>query len=538
MKLTYIAAGFGVGLVLYPWVGSGGGTLTLGEEAGRQLLLLGITLFMAGHLSGSPTYRRVPLWIPALIALVTCFVLRKTVLFDLPFVPGDEDEYLFQATIFSRGRVTAEAPALAHLFWAPGILIHNGQWFGHHQPGHSALLMLGQMFGVPWVIPPLATATTVFLLALTTQRLAGREAGLLAGILAMSSPMLLMTGATLVSESSSLLLVSMVFWLLITRPAGICRSAYLAGIAAGLLLNTRLLIGFGAFSVGMILSDWSTVKRMLPGVLGGLAIALVHNTVTTGAPWVFPFQLYEPNALGFHERFGIGAAIGHLVRNLLLLNFWLLGWPISFLLLKRGTKETSTRLKLAGWIFVIWIALAYHVYWHPGQVATGPLRFHEATFPLLLFSALGWRSAQRTRSVLARYVPLAIAFAHMGFVPVREAVLARFVREAQEERRALETLKLDDKAVLLCKGGNLFHYPVNDPWLRAEGEPVFLWADDPVGTARLFPARQQIWLQPRCRADSCSWRLSTAPCGNQVWQEPKSEPTTQRRSNGNENEGQ
>jgi hypothetical protein len=128
---------------------------------------------------------------------------------------------------------------------------------------------------------------------------------------------------------------------------------------------------------------------------------------------------------------------------------------------------------------------------------------------------------------LARYVPLAIAFAQMGFVPVREAVLARFVREAGEERRAMETLNLGNSSVLICRGGNLFHYPVNDPWLRAEGAPVFLWADDPTAAAELFPSRQEIWLEQRCRADTCWWRLSAAPCANETWPEPEAAERTE-----------
>ena len=104
------------------------------------------------------------------------------------------------------------------------------------------------------------------------------------------------------------------------------------------------------------------------------------------------------------------------------------------------------------------------------------------------------------------------------------------------ERLAMETLNLKKKAVLLCRGGNLFHYPVNDPWLRAAGKPVFLWADDPKGAASLFPDREQIWLQQRCRADSCSWQLSTEPCKVELQEGQESEPTTQSESKGSEHD--
>ncbi len=505
MKLPYIAAGFGLGLVLYPWFGDSGGTLSLVEEMGRQILLFGVTIFVAANIESVPRIGRIPVWIPALIATVACLILRRTVLSGLPFVPGDEDEYLFQAAIFAKGGITAPVPPSAHLFWAPGILIHGAQWFGHHQPGHSLFLALGKLlFGSPSVVPALFTGIVVLLLGLSARHIAGHEAGVLASLLAMTSPMLLLTGSTLVSETSSLLLVSLVFWLLIAAPLGKERAIYLAGAAIGILLNVRLVAGIGVILAAIALAGFGSIRRLLPGAVVGIVLALIHNQLTTGSAFTFPFQIYEPSAMGFKDGFGPGKAFAHLIRNVFLLNFWLLGWPISLILLKSGFREAPLALRRAAVLFVGFVALAYFFYWHPGQLATGALRFQEMIFPLLLLSAIGWSAAARSGSIMAKYVPLAIVFAHLGFLPVREAVLHDFVQEALEERRCLNDLNLDDRTVLLSDEGNLFHYPVNDPWLRG---PVFMWAREPEIADSLFPEREQVLVEAGCVQDSCWWRV-------------------------------
>jgi len=201
--------------------------------------------------------------------------------------------------------------------------------------------------------------------------------------------------------------------------------------------------------------------------------------------------------------------LAHLVRNAVLLNFWLLGWPVSFLLLRRGLKINAglTRAALA---FITIMVLANAFYWHPGQVATGPLRLHETIAFLLLLSGLAWHRAAASRSFLSRYVPIAIATAHMGFVPVREGVLTSFIHTVHEPRLALSYLDLDASAVLLSGEGNLFHYPVNDPWLRTNDHPVFMW-DGAIAEDSPFWNRPRFWLTEQCDTTYCTWSLTATP---------------------------
>ncbi len=508
--LPYIAAGFGLGFLLFPWFSPAEGLLSLPEEAGRQILLLGVTAFVAAKLKTALTFKRVPLWLPALVATIACLMIGRTILLHTPFVPGDEDEYFFQAQIFAKGQIAAPAPDPAAPFWAPGMLVHHGKWFGHHQPGHSLFLSWGLLLGAPYLIPALFTGLVVLLIARTARHMGGADAGVFASLLAMTSPMLLLTGSTLVSETSSLLFASLIFWLLIENPRGKARSTILAGVALGILLNIRLLTGFGVACAALILTRRGDLKRLAPGITAGILFLLFHNQLLTGKPWIFPFQLYEPGAIGFRPRFGPMQSLAHLIRNGLLLNFWLLGWPISLILLKQGGKKLPRPVARASGMFILFLVVGYFFYWHPGQVATGPLRLYEAVFPLLVISALGWARCASNGTFLSRYVPLAIGAACLGFLPVRMAVLSDFLRVHQEERLSLQRLHLDDCAVILCGKGNLFHYPINDPWLR-KNKPVFLRTDNPAIPARLFPDKTKIRLEAGCEADTCWWRMRPIP---------------------------
>lgn len=499
--LPYIATGFGFGLLLYPWFGPAQGTLSFSQEMARQAVLFLVTLFVAAAVKVPPKLTRIPVWAPALIVLTVCLVLRHTVLAGLPFVPGDEDEYLFQARILARGHLTAPAPPQVEHLGAPGILVHGGRWFGHHQPGHGLALALGLVVGLPTLLPALSTALTVLLLSLTARKVGGAHAGILTGLVAMTSPMVLLTGATMVSETTSLLLVAAVCWLVVTERLG-PRSLLGAGIVLGALLNVRAVTGLAALAAAMVVLG-RRARLVAPGVLLGLLALLAHNALTTGSPFTLPFQLYEPHALGFRGGFGPLKALAHLVRNGILLNFWLLGWPVSFILLRRGAG-VDRRLTHAAAAFILVIVVANAFYWHPGQVATGPLRLHETAFFLLLLSGLGWEQAVRSNGFLARYVPLAMAAAHMGFMPVREAVLHTFVRTVHEPRTAVARLALDQHVVVLSGEGDLFHYPTNDPWLRKGPLMAREGADL---SQPPCAGRPHLRLDKACTGGACTWRV-------------------------------
>lgn len=461
--LTFVALGFGLGLLAYPWVSPHRGDLTMSQELARQGLLLVVTFLVAARARLRVRVTRIPLVLPAVVVVVACLTIRATVFLDRPFVPGDEDEYLFQARIFAEGHLTAPAPRDPERYWAPGLLVHRGRWFGHHQPGHALVLALGQWVGKPSLVPAVLSGLTLWWVGSCAGHLAGPQAGALTALLGMTSPMLLLTGSSLVSETSSLALVALVAWLLMARPLG-ARSPVVAGLVLGVLLNTRLPTALAAAVAGAILAR-RHAPALLPGLALGCVALVVHNALTTGDPFTMPFTLYEPHPLGFHRSFGPAQAVRHVLRNLVLLNSWLLGWPCSFLLIPMALAR-SRHLTLAAAGFTVCLVAVNALYWHPGQVATGPLRLHETWFFLILLAGLGWDRVGAGDGLLARYVPVALVVAHVGFVPVREAVLARFVRQVHAPRMAAEAFVGRVGAVAFVGRGDLFHYPVNDPWLR------------------------------------------------------------------------
>jgi len=469
-------------------------------------MLLAVAAFVAAKLPIKTTIRRIPVLLPALGTFILCLLISHTVVKTMPFVPGDEDEYIFQAKIFARGALTAPAPEPAHPFWAPGILVHEDRWMGHHQPGHSLFLSLGLILGSANLIPALMTGLTVLLLTLSGRALGGKETGYLTGILGMTSPMLLMTGATLVSETTSLLLVALGFWLIIRQPGRMKNSILCAGFILGVLFNVRLLTAMCTIAALVCVMPIRNLRYLLPGLLAGMLFAAVHNTFVTGSPWIFPFNMYEVDAIGFKEKFRPIEAFGHSIRNIFLLNLWLLGWPISFLLLKPGLSTMPSRLKRSVGVFFITLLLVYAFYWHPGQIATGPLRLYEVSFPLLVICGLGWAASQKKGSFLSKLVPLLIFTSVLGFLPVRMAVLHTFIQTEQAVRFSLDKINLENRLVVLKGSGNLFHYPRNDPWLRPFVHPLMIRAQTREECRRIFPYRDPLVAEAQCDTSGCDFR--------------------------------
>jgi hypothetical protein len=94
---------------------------------------------------------------------------------------GDEQAYLFQARLFSRGQLYAEDPIydranpLNKYVQADALDDVGGRRFAKYDPGWAALLSLGARLRVEWLVAPLLGALTVFLLLSYVSRRIGDE---------------------------------------------------------------------------------------------------------------------------------------------------------------------------------------------------------------------------------------------------------------------------------------------------------------------------------------------------------------------------
>ncbi len=94
---------------------------------------------------------------------------------------GDEQAFLFQAGLFSRGQLYAEDPIydranpLNKYVAADAMDDVGGRRFSKYDPGWPALLSLGARLRVEWLVAPLLGALTVFLLLSCVSRRIGDE---------------------------------------------------------------------------------------------------------------------------------------------------------------------------------------------------------------------------------------------------------------------------------------------------------------------------------------------------------------------------
>lgn len=94
---------------------------------------------------------------------------------------GDEAAYLFQAKLFSQGKLYTEDPLydqanpLNKYVREDALVDVDGRRFSKYDPGWAALLSLGARLRVEWLVAPLLGALTVFLLLSHVTRRIGDE---------------------------------------------------------------------------------------------------------------------------------------------------------------------------------------------------------------------------------------------------------------------------------------------------------------------------------------------------------------------------
>jgi hypothetical protein len=335
-------------------------------------------------------------------------------------LPHLEDEMadLWQAHVMAGGAIALPSPPEPSSFLVPFVVDYHGLRFSKYPPGWPAALSLGVRGGVPWLVNPLLAGVALWLIFRLGWRLAGAGIGLLAELLALSSPMFLMLAGSLLPHMLSLVL-TLAFtlaWLdLFLQPQnGEARyiPAWLlvavAGGSLGLLALTRPLtavaIGLPAALHGLWLlwrGSRKVRRRVLAcGLLAGILAlgVLLWQWALTGDPFLNLYTLWWPyDRLGFGAGIGTKAA-GHSLHWAYINTRFSLraglhdffGWPyLSWLLLPFGiwALRRSKASWLTGVAFPSLVGV-YALYW-VGSWLYGPRYYFEALPALAIFSAAG-----------------------------------------------------------------------------------------------------------------------------------------------------
>lgn len=419
--------------------------LLLGIVSGRMPALWhqGLGSRFAAALDRSPALMLAGL---ALVSIVVYTVIAHLVFAAKPLLV-DEIFQLWQARVFGEGRLTRPVASHPEFFSGLHLVEAEGRAFAHFPPGHSAMLMIGELLGAPWLTVPIAGGITVVAFGLYL-RVAEPRATVRVGTLVLFAlaPFVAFMSATYMNHATALM------WLMIAVAALVHAvkdegkhpvAALTCGLGLGIAATIRP-IDAVAFAVPagawLLIRAIGAPRRWLEALVAGVGVAIPlaalawFNARTTGDPLLLGYEMLwgKEHGLGFRSTpWGAShtAARGLELINLYFLRFqtYLYEWPIPSLLPAVLALSIAPRLDRydryllgSGGLLVT----IYFAFWHDGFYL-GPrymyplvplLALWTARFPAFIHERTGEGLALRT---VVYSLAAAAVIATVSLVPQR-----------------------------------------------------------------------------------------------------------------------
>ena len=270
-----------------------------------------------------------PIFVISILGVLLSVILCG-IYFQFSYFEPDTVSYLFQAKLFTEGKLAFPAPPEHGFSSSPHINILSGKWYSKYPFGNALMLMFGVFINAPWLIPALATGGALLFLYLFVKEIYGdihSGLALIAAVLALISPATLGMGSTWFSEPVSRFYLSVYLFALLKTlnckndASRLVRIGYplLSGFALGYAFNTRPLsaVVFGIVGGGLtvyhLFTQWqdrpalfATLKRFgfffLPFVVM-LGVCMSWNAHFTEDPFMFTHTVAQPyDKIGFGPR--------------------------------------------------------------------------------------------------------------------------------------------------------------------------------------------------------------------------------------------
>lgn len=376
------------------------------------------------------------------VSFITALLVHYRILENMPH-SKEEVLYLFQAKVFSQGKIFAQSHPLKEFFDFE-YMINDGKWYSKEPPGTSLLFVLGEFVDHPEIVNPLLFALTVFFTFLLGKALFGKIEGLLASLFIACSPTLILFGANFMAEMPSLFFrtVFMLSFLYFIKNWSI-KWAIIGGSLAGFASLIRpydtlfFLIPFALFlainfSKSLTRKKFEATLILLSTLFVFGLLYLSYNKILTGNPFKFTQMVYSKyDYPGFGMRgvewpikFGVEEALKNLYFNLLSTAKVIWGWPeylsFSFIFIAFffNFKNKYNWLLLGTSLSNI---VAYFFYHHHGNIY-GPRYFVGGFTAMSLLTAVGFVSLinifkknQKAYGLLM-VVTTAIFFTYLSFL--------------------------------------------------------------------------------------------------------------------------
>ncbi len=336
---------------------------------------------------------------------------------------------LVHAKFILKGHFYAASHPLRQ-FFEMAMMINDGKWYSQYPPGHVFLLAIGLAFQHPEMVNPFLGAATCVAVWLLAKELYGTHVAKVAALLSALCSYIIIFSSEYMNNATSLLMCTLFLWSylrLLKHPRWFF--GLIAGFTLGYCFITRPYTAL-AFALPSAFYGFYLVVRkprtyflsmliICIIVMGFVAFQLYYNSVTTGDPFVFGYQIThgdkhnpfthdaieEATTQSFVDRnFHIG------IQRLVYLNRILFEWPlpvmalVAFVFTIRGRRHDE-RLLLST-IVSMMISLQVIIHTDAGW---GPRLLYEINGILLVLCAKAlcmlppfFRSLYK-RSLLLRY---------------------------------------------------------------------------------------------------------------------------------------
>ncbi len=353
------------------------------------------------------------LWVTVVAALLSFFSYGRH-----PHVP-DEVAYLLQARFMANGAIAMPAPLVPEGFDIYLMEFDGGRWFPSTPPGWPAILAVGELLGIPWLVNPLLAGANVLLAYLVIQGLYNRSNARAALFLLCISPWHIFMAMNFMTHTFTLTCALFAtLAIILARKTSRSLWGWLGGFAVGMAslirplegLIVAALLGLWALGLGGRRLKMNAIAGFFLGtVLVGAAV-LPYNKMLTGDAARFPLNAYLDerygpgrNDIGFGANRGMGWALqpfqghtplGALVNvdlNLFSLNIELLGWSTGSLLLIAlicfsGTMSRADYLMCGVIAAVLGV---YFFYWFSGGPDFGARYWYLVLIPCVVLTIRG-----------------------------------------------------------------------------------------------------------------------------------------------------
>lgn len=484
----------------------------LGAVSGVAARWLGPPGEPAGEAEGRDRFAWIPaIWVTAVAAMLALISYQSH-----PHVP-DEVVYLLQAQYFAEGRLTLPLPPVPEAFDVDLMSYDATRWFSPVSPAWPAILAIGVVIGVPWLVNPVLGGVNLLLAYRLLLALFPRRTARIAVVLLAVSPWNLFMAMNFMPHTATLTcaLAAAVAVARLRRDPRL-RWALVGGFFLGMVGLIRPLEGV---VVAALLGIWSLGARgrrirFLPSAgltlaaLATAAIILPYNRLLTGSAGKFPINAYVDarygpghNDLGFGSNRGMGWSgldplPGHGAAdvainanfNLFQINVELLGWATGSLLvlllwlaMRRVTR--ADRLML---VAIAAVAGIHSFYYFSGGPDFGARYWFLAIVPCLALAARGIEELERAadatspgdgRRVLGATAVLA-AGALLVFVPWRATDKYHHYRGMRPDIRELSAHSAWGDGIVLIRGNrhpDFASAAVYNPVDLERELPIYAW---------------------------------------------------------------